>query len=240
MNKNLCSFILEQQKFEPPPDEAPEAPNKTSTAPESKEPKEKKDVPFNRSISKEQNLQIIRQAIEEMPEFEVQFLDDSVSQCGPSQEENHEANVATADVPTTQENVQEEPLLKEPSNKEDEEDVEVTQHVTADPTIFDDLDWEVECTSDVWRTLQNKKVSSDMKERIIGAIQLLASGEWSTRLCKKLKGAPDTMQLFEAKLSRDSRLIWELAIAFSPRRSETAERRLGVESSGEDLGTITL
>ena len=170
----------------------------------------------------------------------MQFLDDSVSQYGPSQEESHEANVATADVPTTQENAEEEQILKDFSNKEDEDVEEVKQHFSFDPTIFDDLDWEVECTSDVWRTLQNKKVSSDMKQRIIGTIQLLASGEWSTRLCKKLKGAPDTMQLFEAKLARDSRLIWEQVIAFSPRRSETAERRLGVESGGQDLGTVTL
>ena len=95
-----------------------------------------------------------------------------------------------------------------------------------DPQVFDNLEWEVECTADVWKTLRDKKVVPELKQRIIRKIQLLAKGEWTTHLCKELKNAPPTLKLYEVKLSKASRIIWELAIAFSPRLSEDAEKRL--------------
>ncbi|XP_061181485.1 TPR and ankyrin repeat-containing protein 1-like [Saccostrea echinata] len=108
----------------------------------------------------------------------------------------------------------------------EEEDLEI------DPQVFDNLEWEVECTADVWRTLRDKKVQPEMKQRIIRKIQLLAKGEWRTHLCKELKNVPPTLKLFEVKLSKGDRIIWELAIAFSPRLSESAEQRLQYTEDG--------
>ena len=95
-----------------------------------------------------------------------------------------------------------------------------------DPQVFDNLEWEVECTADVWKTLMDKKVVPELKQRIILKIQLLAKGEWRTHLYKELKNVPPTIKLYEVKLSKASRIIWELATAFSPRLSEDAEKRL--------------
>ncbi|KAL4228783.1 TPR and ankyrin repeat-containing protein 1 [Mactra antiquata] len=103
---------------------------------------------------------------------------------------------------------------------EDDDDFEI------DVQVFDNLEWEVECTAEVWKTLRDKHVLPDLKRRIVRKVQLLASGDWHPHLCKKLKGVPATINLFEAKFSKGRRIIWELAIAFSPRCSETAELRL--------------
>nr|XP_034304939.1 uncharacterized protein LOC105330431 [Crassostrea gigas]XP_034304942.1 uncharacterized protein LOC105330431 [Crassostrea gigas]XP_034304948.1 uncharacterized protein LOC105330431 [Crassostrea gigas]XP_034304950.1 uncharacterized protein LOC105330431 [Crassostrea gigas] len=95
-----------------------------------------------------------------------------------------------------------------------------------DQQVFDNLKWEVECTADVWKTLRDKKVPPELKQKIIKKIQLLAKGEWTPHLCKELRNTPSTIKLYEVKLSKASRIIWELATAFSPRLSEDAEQRL--------------
>lgn len=37
---------------------------------------------------------------------------------------------------------------------------------------------------------------------------------------------PDTIKLYQAKFVKGARILWELAIAFSPRLSEAAEKRI--------------
>jgi hypothetical protein len=95
-----------------------------------------------------------------------------------------------------------------------------------DPQVFENLEWEIECTADVWKALRNKHVLPELKQRIVQKIQHLAAGEWTRHLCKKLHHVPDTLRLYEAKITKGGRIIWELAIAFSPRLSESAERIL--------------
>ncbi|XP_041361942.1 TPR and ankyrin repeat-containing protein 1-like [Gigantopelta aegis] len=106
--------------------------------------------------------------------------------------------------------------------------------LTIDPSVFDNLEWEVECTADVWKTLKDRKVMPNMKQQVIERIQSLASGEWSTSVYKSLANTPPTLKLFETKLSKGARIIWELAIAFSPRLSEAADRRLGHDNNPDD------
>ena len=60
----------------------------------------------------------------------------------------------------------------------------------------------MECTAEVWKTLRDKHVIPELKQRIVRKIQLLASGEWQPHLCKKLKNVPPTLNLFEAKFSK--------------------------------------
>ncbi|KAH3807147.1 hypothetical protein DPMN_135480, partial [Dreissena polymorpha] len=50
---------------------------------------------------------------------------------------------------------------------------------------------------------------------------MLASGDWQPHLCKKVRHIPATLNLFEAKFSKGGRIMWELAITFSPRLSNT-------------------
>ena len=68
--------------------------------------------------------------------------------------------------------------------------------------VFDNLEWEVECTADVWKTLRDKHVLPQLKQRIVRKIQLLATGEWQPHLCKKIHNVPASLNLFEAKFSK--------------------------------------
>ncbi|KAL3888631.1 hypothetical protein ACJMK2_000996 [Sinanodonta woodiana] len=98
--------------------------------------------------------------------------------------------------------------------------------VVIDYKLFDDLVWEVECTDDVWKKLLDKHIPQNIKNRIVQKIHLLASGEWLPHLCKKLSKVPPELQLFEAKVSKAGRILWERAIAFSQRCSGTADQHL--------------
>ncbi|CAH1801861.1 unnamed protein product [Owenia fusiformis] len=130
---------------------------------------------------------------------------------------------------------------------EDEEDVEANEKIDDANEVdlnmlkmLDDFVWEVECTANVWKTLRDKRVNRKLKLRIINKIKQLAKGNWRPSLAKKLDGQPrnEHVQLYEAKLSKGSRIIWELAIAFSPRCSENPEKLLGV-GEGNDPASST-
>ena len=87
--------------------------------------------------------------------------------------------------------------------------------------MFDDLEWEVECTAEVWKWLGARKVPEKLKTKVVNQLKQLASGEWSTVVRKPLAHVPADIELYEIKLTKAARVIWQLAVAFSPRRSET-------------------
>ncbi|KAL3888637.1 hypothetical protein ACJMK2_001002 [Sinanodonta woodiana] len=60
---------------------------------------------------------------------------------------------------------------------------------------------------------------------------MLARGEWQPHLCKKLKNVPHKLQLYEAKVSKGGRILWDVAITFSPRCNKTAEKQQEWEDS---------
>ena len=64
-----------------------------------------------------------------------------------------------------------------------------------------------------------------MKKRIIKKIQQLANGNMRGHLAKPLEGLAkqNNIRLYEAKLTKGARILWELAIAFSPRCSNNPE-----------------
>ncbi|CAG2215687.1 unnamed protein product [Mytilus edulis] len=133
-------------------------------------------------------------------------------------------------VPVTVEptlNQEPEPLQQEiEQDLDDDEEESIEEQFQFDPQVFENLEWEVECTADVWKALRDKHVLPELKQRIVCKIQHLAAGEWTQILCKKLHHVPETLRLYEAKITKGGRIIWELAIAFSPRLSESAERIL--------------
>ncbi|XP_022085705.1 TPR and ankyrin repeat-containing protein 1-like isoform X3 [Acanthaster planci] len=95
-----------------------------------------------------------------------------------------------------------------------------------DTGVFDDLAWEVECTEQVWKfLLANKQVPHNLKEIAIRKIQTLASGDWRSNLCKPLEGIPKQcdIKLYEAKLTKASRILWELAVVFSRRITNSSQ-----------------
>ncbi|KAJ7371741.1 TPR and ankyrin repeat-containing protein 1 [Desmophyllum pertusum] len=95
---------------------------------------------------------------------------------------------------------------------------------------FEDLPWEVDCTDRVWKVMRSQKVDNCMRGRIIDKIRMLANGRWNKTLCKRLEGEAkkEGIQLYESKLTKRQRIIWEKTIAFSGRCSENPELRLNM------------
>ena len=88
---------------------------------------------------------------------------------------------------------------------------------------FNNLTWEVECTSDVLKTLSDKKLQSDKKRKIVRIITQLANGDMRGSHAKRVTAKESDMLLFEAKLDKSARILWEKAIAFSPRSSNVSD-----------------
>uniref|UniRef100_A0A452TKQ3 Tetratricopeptide repeat and ankyrin repeat containing 1 n=1 Tax=Ursus maritimus TaxID=29073 RepID=A0A452TKQ3_URSMA len=99
-----------------------------------------------------------------------------------------------------------------------------TQEIEACLQDFENMTWEIECTSEMLKKLSSKVMTKVMKKKIILAIQQLGNGEWTQGLQKRLKHLKGSIQLFEAKLDKGARMLWELAIDFSPRCSENPEK----------------
>lgn len=94
---------------------------------------------------------------------------------------------------------------------------------------FDNMTWEIECTPEMLKTLGSKAVPRYLKTRTIMTIKQLGNGEWTKGLQKPLKHLKADIQLYEAKLGKGARMLWELAIDFSPRCSESAEKIMETE-----------
>ena len=130
----------------------------------------------------------------------------------------------------------------EASTKSDNRQTDATeQEITDDEveaeidfkTPFEDLPWEVDCTDRVWKVMRSKKVDNNMRKRIIEKVQMLANGRWSKTLSKRLEGEPKKhgIHLYESKLTKGQRILWEETIAFSGRLSDLPENRLKEETS---------
>ncbi|XP_057562024.1 TPR and ankyrin repeat-containing protein 1 [Hippopotamus amphibius kiboko] len=113
---------------------------------------------------------------------------------------------------------------------EDSDDQNVPE-MEAGPLDFENMTWEIECTSEILKKLSSKVMTKVMKKKIILAIQKLGNGEWTHGLRKRLKNLKGSIQLFEAKLDKGARMLWELAIDFSPRCSENPEKIMAAERS---------
>ncbi|NXI65510.1 TRNK1 protein, partial [Anseranas semipalmata] len=96
---------------------------------------------------------------------------------------------------------------------------------------FDNMTWEIECTPEMLKTLGSKAVPHYMKTKTIMTIKQLGNGEWTRGLQKPLKHLKADIQLYEAKLDKGARMLWELAIDFSPRCSESAEKIMETEQT---------
>ncbi|NXL60769.1 TRNK1 protein, partial [Chordeiles acutipennis] len=96
---------------------------------------------------------------------------------------------------------------------------------------FDNMTWEIECTPEMLKTLGSKAVPHYLKTKTVMTIKQLGNGEWTRGLQKPLKHLKADIQLYEAKLGKGARMLWELAIDFSPRCSESAEKIMETEQA---------
>ncbi|XP_066484289.1 TPR and ankyrin repeat-containing protein 1 isoform X2 [Tiliqua scincoides] len=122
------------------------------------------------------------------------------------------------------------------SKGQEEEPVEEDgklQEIEAFIQDFDNMTWEIECTSEMLKKLGSKSISPIMKKKIVFVVQQLGNGEWTQGLQKRLKHSKSNIQLYEAKLDKGARMLWEIAIEFSPRCSENAEKIIENELSSD-------
>ena len=89
---------------------------------------------------------------------------------------------------------------------------------------FSGLPWEVECTEKVRKVLNDRRLEWWKKKRFVEKVKNLAQGRenWTAHLCKRLEGLPKIrgVLLYETRLTDAARIIWECAVAFSPRYSD--------------------
>ncbi|NXV83306.1 TRNK1 protein, partial [Atlantisia rogersi] len=115
--------------------------------------------------------------------------------------------------------------------KEEPEEEEKILDIEAYVQEFDNMTWEIECTPETLKTLASKAVPHYLKTKTIMTIKQLGNGEWTKGLKKPLKHLKADIQLYEAKLGKGARMLWEIAIDFSPRCSESAEKIMETEQT---------
>ncbi|NXH15878.1 TRNK1 protein, partial [Bucco capensis] len=120
-----------------------------------------------------------------------------------------------------------------PNGEKNEPEKETEQILDIEAYVqeFDNMTWEIECTPEMLKTLSSKAVPHYLKTRTIMTIKQLGNGEWTKGLRKPLKHLKADIQLYEAKLGKGARMLWELAIDFSPRCSESAEKIMETEQT---------
>ncbi|KAM4028227.1 TPR and ankyrin repeat-containing protein 1 [Anomaloglossus baeobatrachus] len=119
-----------------------------------------------------------------------------------------------------------------------EDDVEpLEEDIDPSNIDFNNMTWEVECSPEALKKLESKTVPHYMKNKIIVSIQKLGNGEWTRSLQKQLK-LKSNIKLYEVKLDKGARMLWELAIDFSPRCSEEPEKILAAELSTVKIGRV--
>ncbi|XP_067888359.1 TPR and ankyrin repeat-containing protein 1-like [Heterodontus francisci] len=104
---------------------------------------------------------------------------------------------------------------------------------------FDNMTWEIECTSELLKKLSCRDVPQQMKTKTVKAIQQLGNGEWTPSLQKPLKHLKSPIKLYEAKLDKGARMLWEITVDFSPRCSEKPEKIFESELSSHPQERVT-
>lgn len=199
--------------------------------------RDKKPIPSAPSVKKDP-LDKFRASIDDMIHSLCtgQFVE-NVEEAGESAEGKPEAEVSSVDA---KERKKEEEGVGElvpdiERIQDDEEDDELNEgELQLDlESPFEDLPWEVDCTDQFWKALQNTNVSDVLKRRIVSRIRMLAEGRWTRKLCRRIDGLPKkhNIMLFEAKLTKTSRIIWELTVAFSAKCSDDPELRVQAETT---------
>ena len=88
---------------------------------------------------------------------------------------------------------------------------------------FEDCPWEVECTEKVKRFLVNTKIPLSERKAAVKKIKVLANGIQisNQKLCKEVRTDSKTdSKLYRAKFTKGGRIIWEIAVQFSPRLTQ--------------------
>ncbi len=91
-------------------------------------------------------------------------------------------------------------------------------------SLFEGLTWEVEVTNAVRKFFDDKKHNPpELRKKAVTTIYELAEGKRNDRLSKPVSKPNEDcgLHLYEAKISKASRILWEKAIQFSARQTES-------------------
>ncbi|XP_038665773.1 TPR and ankyrin repeat-containing protein 1-like isoform X2 [Scyliorhinus canicula] len=120
-----------------------------------------------------------------------------------------------------------------------EQDLRAEEVTDLQDLDFDNMTWEIECTSELLKKLSCRDVPQQMKTKTVKVIRQLGNGEWTQSLQKPLKHLNCPIKLYEAKLDKGARMLWELAVDFSPRYSEKPEAIFESELSSHPQERVT-
>ena len=81
---------------------------------------------------------------------------------------------------------------------------------------FDDLPWEVECPEKVVKFFKDKRTPHWLRQQAVEKIRMIAEGQWHGKLCKRVGSKPG-LCLFEGRVTKSVRILWEVAVQFSAR-----------------------
>ena len=104
-----------------------------------------------------------------------------------------------------------------------EKQVEFVSRIEESMNLFewnDESEWTIDITEQAHKWFRkNRKRNFVLCERVIRRLKLLSTGRWPYVLCKRLKTKKTSINLNETKIDSGGRILWEVAISFSPRRS---------------------
>ncbi len=104
--------------------------------------------------------------------------------------------------------------------KEQESDI-MDLEMNMDLSDFNhESEWTIEMTEEAHKWFRkHSKRQNDFCQRVVRRLKILSTGRWPYVLCKSLKTKKTNAQLYESKIDSGSRILWEVAVSFSPRRS---------------------
>ena len=109
------------------------------------------------------------------------------------------------------------PLLDKSSGDENDQCSDAEEDVQAMIDSLDDLPWEVEFTEEVKKFLKDDKHPLWKRCQTIAKIARLANGERTPKLCKDVSLDKGACKVYESRITKSARILWEVAVQFSDR-----------------------
>ena len=90
---------------------------------------------------------------------------------------------------------------------------------TSHSTETEEYTWEVECTKEFWKSLKKLALPNVLRYQALNKIVRLAKGEWRHFTTVKTTKSRNVLRLFYINLRKKLRIIWQLAIVYSPKKT---------------------
>ena len=106
-----------------------------------------------------------------------------------------------------------------PEKQQEEKVYDIERNI--DLSDFEDTEWTIEMTEHAHKWFRkHSKREHHLCDRVIRRLKILSTGRWTYVLCKPVRTSKSSINLYESKIDKGCRILWEVAVAFSPRRSK--------------------